>query len=487
MNREFLINILLLVVINFLIKPIYVFGIDRTVQNRVDEGIYGVFFTIFSFSYVFSISSDLGIRYFNNRNIAQHRFLLDKYFPNLMILKGWLGLFFMALVLVMGLFTGYTQSYPLFIFLISFNLLLASMVAFLRSNISGLGLYMTDSLISVLDRTLLIIMLSILLFHPFFAADFKIEWFIMTQTMTLSITTLVALWIILRHTKQLKFKLNLPLSILILKKSWPYAVAVFLMTAYSRLDAVMIEQMLPDGFLESDVYATAQRLFEASNTIGYLFAGLLIPMFARQLKQGEQFKELLGFSFQLIMGGALTLAISTYFFQEEIMVLLYVNGSAYSGAILGNLILGFVAVCGVYIYSSLLTANESLKSMNIIFVVGVCLNFTLNALLIPHYKALGAAVATLITQFFIFFGLLWLSKKVLKLEVPWKIVGRIVVAIILLIGSNLILKRILPISWPLQFLVSLISGIGISMAIGLIDVFSFLDLLKKRKPSTGFK
>ena len=34
MNREFLLNILFLVLINLLIKPFFIFGIDLTVQNR---------------------------------------------------------------------------------------------------------------------------------------------------------------------------------------------------------------------------------------------------------------------------------------------------------------------------------------------------------------------------------------------------------------------------------------------------------------------
>ena len=41
MNREFILNILLLVFINLLIKPFFIFGIDLTVQNRVGED-YGL-------------------------------------------------------------------------------------------------------------------------------------------------------------------------------------------------------------------------------------------------------------------------------------------------------------------------------------------------------------------------------------------------------------------------------------------------------------
>jgi hypothetical protein len=41
--------------------------------------------------------------------------------------------------------------------------------------------------------------------------------------------------------------------------------------------------MLPDGKIQSSIYASAYRLLDAANMIAYLFAGLLLPLFARML------------------------------------------------------------------------------------------------------------------------------------------------------------------------------------------------------------
>jgi tripartite ATP-independent transporter DctM subunit len=48
------------------------------------------------------------------------------------------------------------------------------------------------------------------------------------------------------------------------------------MFAYTRLDAVLLERMA--GPAHADVYASAFRLLEACNMLGYLFASLLLPM-----------------------------------------------------------------------------------------------------------------------------------------------------------------------------------------------------------------
>ena len=62
------------------------------------------------------------------------------------------------------------------------------------------------------------------------------------------------------------------------------------------------------------------------------------------------------------------------------------------------LIASFPAWCLMYVYSTLLTANGSLKTLNIIAFVGVVVNLSLNFYLIPQDKAIGGAITSFITQ-----------------------------------------------------------------------------------------
>ena len=87
MNKEFSLNIIFLISINLLIKPFFIFGIDRTVQNVVGTETYGVYFTLLSLTYLFGIINDFGIQNFNNRSISQNPSLLQQYFPNILAIK----------------------------------------------------------------------------------------------------------------------------------------------------------------------------------------------------------------------------------------------------------------------------------------------------------------------------------------------------------------------------------------------------------------
>ena len=62
--------------------------------------------------------------------------------------------------------------------------------------------------------------------------------------------------------------------------------------------------------------------------------------------------------------------------------------------------IGFIGIATTYIFGTLLTANGSLKQLNIMAFSGMILNVVLNLILIPRLQAYGSAYASLATQLF---------------------------------------------------------------------------------------
>ena len=277
------------------------------------------------------------------------------------------------------------------LFFIALNHLLISLVAFLRSNISGVGRYRTDSALSALDKLLLSIICGVLLWGLPGRPEFRIEWFVHAQNASWLITALVALLIIRSILKNpIRLKPRLLFGWSVMKSAAPYALAIFLMTAYTRLDMVILEWMLPDGRHETGIYAAAYRLLDAFNVVGLLFAGLLLPMYARLLRQREkeqlhqspakaatELSSLVKLALQLIWVGTIPLALACFFFREELMLWLYPRtATPYYGSVLAAVILSLIPFSGTFIVSTLLTANDSLKRMNWLFTIGIALNIT---------------------------------------------------------------------------------------------------------------
>lgn len=415
MKREFLLNILLLVFINLLIKPIFIFGIDLGVQNRVGEH-YGTYFALLNLAYLFQILNDFGIQSFNNRHISQHPQLLPKYFPNLLAIKWLLATLYVTLTMIVAAFVlGYgAEALPL-LFILLVNQVLVQLIMFLRSNISGLGYYRLDSLLSSLDKLLMVLTCGVLIWTDW--VPFSLLNFALAQTFAL-FATVVVVFVLLRQRADFKVKpswaanwrAGRPAIYSMFRQSLPYALVVLLMFAYTRLDAVLLERMA--GPAHADVYASAFRLLDACNMFGYLFASLLLPMFARLLKQKESIRPLTSMSFKLIWAGSVTLTAAIFFARQELLQLMMPErANEYRFAVLGMLIWAFVPISTTHIFSTLLTARERMMQMNRFFVVGVVLDLALNIALIPHWQALGSAFAAVATQVFIAGAMVWLCVR----------------------------------------------------------------------------
>ena len=363
---------------------------------------YGMYFALFNFSILLNILLDVGITNYNNRNIAQHNFLLPKHLSNIVGLKFMLAIVYAVFCLVVAAIIGYDKvQFHILSFLI-FNQFLVSFTLYLRSNISGLHLFRTDSIVSVLDRSFMILICSLLLFTNIFNREFTIEWFVNAQTAAYLLTAIITFAIVLSKSGKIKVRFDTKFFLVFLRKSYPYALLILLMSFYNRLDSVMLERLLPDpiGKEQAGIYAQAFRLLDAVSMFGVLFAGLLLPIFAKMIKQKEPVGQMVQLSYTLIIVPAIVIAISCLFYNNEIMAVLYKSNTENSAAILGVLMIGFIGIATTYIFGSLLTANGSLKHLNIMAFSGMVLNIVLNLILIPRFYALGSAYASLATQIF---------------------------------------------------------------------------------------
>lgn len=479
MQRKFIVNLALLLLLNFLIKPFWIFGIDRTVQNMVPSEDYGVYFALFNFSMLFSILLDLGLTNYNNKNIAQNNHILSKYFSGLLTFKFLLSVFYFIVTFIVGYLVGYDSDRFMMLLFLSINQFFISLILFMRSNISGLHLFAMDSVLSVLDKVLMIGFCGILLWGNVIDAPFSVFHFIYAQTLAYLITASIVFTIIIVKTKLFKFQLNIPFLLVTLKQTIPYAFLVLTMTFYYRLDAIMLDLMLVDGEQQAAIYAQAYRLLDASSQIGVLFAGLLLPMFALMIYKKEKLDDLLRLSFSLLFIPASILAIFCLFYGDDIIGLLYSHYNQSSSNVLSILMFCFVAISGTYIYGTLLTSNGSLKQLNTIAVVGLFLNLLLNFWLIPTYKAEGSAIASLITQFVILLAQIVICNRMFSFTINLNYILKVGFLFLIIVLLVLGLKK-----FDITLLYTLITIIIVSSSITfllrIVNVKDLMGLIKNR-------
>ena len=278
LKKRFITNLALLIFLNLLIKPFWFFGIEVGVQNRIGAEMYGFYFSLFNFAFILNILLDLGINNFNNRSIARDHKLLKDHLAAIIPLKLLLSLIYAVVVLISGKIIGYSSEQFKMLWMLVLNQFLASFIIYFRTNISGLQYFRTDSLLSVMDRTLMILFTGLLLWGNITSKPFQIEWFVFAQTASYTLTLITSALIVRYRSGSFITHINLTRSLKILRLSYPFALLILLMSLFNRVDSVMLERILENGNVEAGIYAQSFRIFDAASQFSLLFAMLLLPM-----------------------------------------------------------------------------------------------------------------------------------------------------------------------------------------------------------------
>lgn len=477
MKKHFITNLALLIFLNLLIKPIWFFGIEVGVQNRVGEEIYGFYFSLFNFAFILNMLLDVGINNYNNRALARDHSVLKGHLAAIIPLKLFLSLIYAGVVLVLGKILGYSHEQFQMLWILVLNQFLASFILYFRTNISGLQFYRTDSLLSVMDRSLMILFTGLLLWGNITSKPFQIEWFVYAQTASYTLTLLTSAAIVRFRSGSFFRLFSLSGSLKILRVSYPFALLILLMALFNRVDSVMLERLLENGREQAGIYAQSFRIFEAATQFSLLFAMLLLPMFSRMIQLKQDVNELVRTALPLLMVAGLSVAIASNFYKFEIIDLLYQAHTPYSSTIFGILMIGFLFVSISYLYGTLLTANHNLRHLNIVAAITVIINIGLNLVLIPRHQALGAAISSLISQGFYAIAQVILSIRLLKIPANRDILLRLAgfLAINLFTGY---LSLQIP-GWIPGFLLLMTSCIGSAFMLGLIRLTEIKTILKE--------
>ena len=434
MRKTLLWGLLWLLLTNLLIKPFWLLGVDLSVQKAVGTETYGLYLAVFNLAYIFNILLDLGVTNFNTRNIARNPLLVRKHLSGILSIKAVLLAVYAAATFAAGALLGYGSRQFALLAWLCLNQFLNSLITYLRSNFQGLLMFGMDSLLSVLDRVLMILICGLLLWGPGRGAPFRIEWFVYAQTaayVAAAAAALAALW---RKVGWHGLTWGRPFTVAILRRSAPYALLVLLMASYNRLDPVLLQRLLPaTGNYQAGIYGAAFRLLDALTTLTYLVSVPLLPVFARQTQAartgqgGQELRETARMMSLMVLAATFAIAAACGFFGQPILHALYGDKVSVGEVLPVFLVIvaGFVPIGLTYVFGTLLTANGSLRQLNILASVALALNVGVNLVLIPRHGAVGAAWASLAAQAFMGVSQTALACRLFRWRPSWGLALRV--------------------------------------------------------------
>jgi O-antigen/teichoic acid export membrane protein len=246
---------------------------------------------------------------------------------------------------------------------------------------------------------------------------------------------------------------------------------------YTRTDSVMLERIHENGAYEAGIYAQGFRLLDALFMFGMIFANLLLPIFARMLKQKEsEITSLFSTSREMLLGGALFIGFFCFSQGENILSMIYRNDLEATAPSFKILMWVFSGMTISLIYGTFLTAAGELRSLNIISGIGVAVNIVLNVILIPTKGAYGAALATLATQVSVAIAQIIVVHFKYSVTLSWK-----TILSYLTFGAAMILMIIVFKENDWFMLIQFFGGLILLMLLRIFDVRSLIGLLKMEK------
>lgn len=395
-HSKFFSSVLLLILLNLVIKPLWIFGIDRQVQNISGAASYGAYFALLNLSIVFNFLLDWGLSSFVNKELATEHNVIKDQLGSLVFLRLIFSVLYLLVVFTVAFITG-VNDWMLLLSVAGIQFL-TFLFVFFRSIVTAHQWFRTDAFLSVLDKTLMILFCGFIIYFPAVSGGITVHKFAWTQFICTAIAATIAFFLLVKNKISFGrpaihfFNKELFLSLL------PFALTVFVMSAHVRQDGFLLERLHPQGAEQAGIYATAYRLLDAANMPGYLIASFLLPFVSRLWSEKKSMNEVILQSRNFLLMFCIGVVCTGVLMAPWLQQLLYHRTDEYSVHVLQWCIISLLPYAVIILYGAILTATGFIWSYFKMNCVAVILNLTLNLILIPRFGALGCCYAAFTSQ-----------------------------------------------------------------------------------------
>jgi O-antigen/teichoic acid export membrane protein len=416
--KKFLSNIGLVVLLNLLIKPIWVLT-EMEVQDVVGHDDWGMYAAALSFGFLFLTLADLGINYYATKALASAPDQLRDMFPQLISVKLILLIAYPLLMYGAAMALGYEPRQLSLLFWLCLVQAGAQFMEFFRANFRAMQRFGLDAWLSVFDRVLLLALVAGL-----FATTLTIETFVYARLAAVGLSVLVFYGLLTRLYGWLRPRFRWGMVRELVRFSLPFAAITMLSSIHDKVDQVMLERMAGD--LPTGLYAAAYRWLEAFSMYLWTILPLFFARFAYLVQRPADQQRLFHLG-QLITGLPLTfLCVFGFFFGDKLLFLYDHSTATELATILTCLQILLVALLingNLAVFSTLLAATGHERFINRLLVLSISINVLLNLWLIPSYGAVACAWSTVASFLAMGLGYVWYVQRRTAVAVPWRAMG----------------------------------------------------------------
>lgn len=409
----------------------------------------GEYFTATSFMLIFSVLSDLGLQQVLIREVAKTPERARELCRTVIGIKIPFTVLAVALCLGASYLLGYGTNLRSLIALATLVLVLdtthltfyAILRGFQQLRFESIGIFVYEILIVSLG-------LAVLFVHPSLTLLFLV---LMSGSV---FHVIYSAAMVARHlgAGALVPAFDPKLAKKILRIAFPFFIAAIFMKVYSYIDTIFLSVFV--GTVAVGIYSVAYKFTYSLQFVPMAFVAALYPgMSELAVKDRVQLARLFHDAMWYMCLLAVPMVFGLWSIAPEAIA---IAGGDYgaSAPVLQVLIFALLPIFLDFPIGSLLNATDRQKTKTAIMGVTMVINAVLNALLIPHYGVMGAAIAGVASFAFMFLAGMYFVPKVIPYRfrqlaataAPILLSGTVMAAVTLLLKPHLHLLLLIPTS-----------------------------------------
>jgi O-antigen/teichoic acid export membrane protein len=283
----------------------------------------------------------------------------------------------------------------------------------------------------------------------------------------------VVCWLFVRRFVRPKLSFDRDYSFTLVKQGAPLGLAVLIMTAYGRLDIIILRAFTEDSTV--GFYGFAYRVVDLGFPLSFFFVGSIFPLLSayHAERRDEEFRAMYWRAHDVLSVGAVGVITVIVMFASPIVRI--IGGPEYEPAIrMMQLLVGAVALIW---WSNLadhgLIAIGKQGLLLWIALMGLVVNITANLILIPPFGGNGAALSTLLTETAVLAPAAWIIARHTQEGPSFVTLGRTI--LVALVSAAVVYA--LPLHWTLELaLVASLFAVGL-LAMRVTTLAEIRDLL----------
>ncbi len=400
-------------------------------QANLGHTDYGLFTALFSLGYIFASLTDVGINQYITKKLATEPNRLQEVFSNIFSLKLIMLIVYPAFMSLIGYFLNYTSKEIYLLAILSFGQALIQLTFFFRANFQANQHFKIDSIASILDKFLLIIMVAVMI-----SQRITLNSYVYATLISIFATTLLFYFVSVKLFDFIAPKLEIKKLNELIKLSIPFAVITILYSINERIDAVIIERLSDEAHKrDPGLYAAAYRFLSAIMMYLWTVLPIFFAKFAYHHSSTKEKQKLLNFGQVISSLPMIFVGVFILFYGEILLSFFQKKSTIEEISIMSNLLKILILssiLQGIFaIYSTLLTATGYEKKVSKMIIGSIFINILGNLIFIPILGPVASAWITVASTLFLSILYVYFTHTKLEVKVPYSILLRLLIVFVL--------------------------------------------------------